>query len=45
MIGEHKDINEDKPPYFNSWKSWYWLVVGNLLFLITLFYLFTQYYS
>lgn len=36
---------EEKPPYFKSWKGWYLLVIGNLIFLIILFYLFTIHYS
>ncbi|MBF8964173.1 hypothetical protein I0P70_13035 [Pontibacter sp. FD36] len=35
----------DKPPFFESWKSMYWLVLGNLAFLITLFYIITRIYS
>ncbi|MBX0335245.1 hypothetical protein K3G39_18580 [Pontibacter sp. HSC-14F20] len=35
----------DKPPFFKSWKSMYWLVLGNLAFLITLFYIITRIYS
>jgi hypothetical protein len=35
----------DKPPFFKSWKSMYWLVLGNLVFLITLFYIITRIYS
>ena len=40
-----KPAKEEKPPFFNSWKGWYLLVIGNLAFLIILFYLFTRYYS
>jgi hypothetical protein len=32
---------EERPPLFKSWTGWYLLVLGNLLFLIILFYLFT----
>ncbi|MCH7973492.1 MAG: hypothetical protein IH949_06340 [Bacteroidetes bacterium] len=36
-------LNEnEKPPFFKSWKGWYFLVLGNLAFLIILFYLFTK---
>lgn len=31
----------DKPPFFKSWKTIYYLVVGNLVLMILLFYLFT----
>lgn len=37
--------NIDKPPFFKSWKGMYWLVLGNLAFLITLFYIITRIYS
>ncbi len=32
---------EDPPPLFKTWTAWYALVVGTLLALIALFYLFT----
>ena len=32
----------NKPPLFNSWTSWYALVIGFLIVLIILFYLFTK---
>jgi hypothetical protein len=35
----------DKPPFFKSWKGMYWLVLGNLAFLITLFYIITKIYE
>ena len=34
-----------KPPFFSSWSGWYWLVLGNLAFLIVLFYIITRVYS
>ena len=38
-----KLMNEDvRPPLFKSWKGWYFLVLGNLSFLILVFYLFTK---
>lgn len=43
---KHQEETEfGKPPFFNSWSGMYWLVVGNLAFLILLFYLFTRYFS
>ncbi|MEX2336102.1 MAG: hypothetical protein WD555_02385 [Fulvivirga sp.] len=44
---EHSDVKDtgEKPPLFRSWKAWYLLVIGNLIFLIMLFYIFTRYYS
>ncbi|MFD3000748.1 hypothetical protein ACFS7Z_10280 [Pontibacter toksunensis] len=34
-----------KPPFFSSWSGMYWLVLGNLAFLIVLFYIITRVYS
>jgi len=39
---EIKTNKIEKPPFFKSWKGWYFLVIGNLTFLIILFYLFTK---
>lgn len=36
---------ENKPPFFKSWKGMYWLVIGNLALMIVLFYCLTLYYS
>jgi Mg2+ and Co2+ transporter CorA len=36
---------DEKPPVFNSWRSWYVLVVGFLAALIVFFYFFTKYFS
>ena len=35
----------EKPPFFGSWSGMYWLVLGNLAFLIVLFYIITRAYS
>ncbi|WP_255697679.1 hypothetical protein [Fulvivirga ligni] len=35
----------EKIPIFKSWKTWYFVVLGNLIFLIIIFYLFTSYFS
>jgi hypothetical protein len=40
-----KEPEEEKPPFFKSWKGMYWLVLGNLALLVFLFYLFTKAYS
>ncbi|WP_018479715.1 hypothetical protein [Pontibacter roseus] len=37
--------NLDKPPFFKSWRGMYWLVLGNLAFLIILFYIITKLYE
>ncbi|RED97008.1 hypothetical protein C7460_11356 [Marinoscillum furvescens DSM 4134] len=43
-----KQANEgrelDTPPYFKSWKTIYLLVIGNLVALVALMYLFTLAY-
>jgi hypothetical protein len=36
---------KDKPPLFNTWTNWYVLVIGFLVVLIVLFYLFTKTFS
>ncbi len=36
---------EDKPPILKSWNSLYALVFINLVVLVVLFYLFTEYFS
>lgn len=36
---------EENPPVFQKWKSWYWLVMGNLAFLIILFLLLSRAYQ
>lgn len=35
-------MNTEKIPLFKSWKGWYVLVLGNLIFLILFFYLFMK---
>ena len=34
--------DEQKPPLFRNWTSWYVLVIGFLILLIILFYTFTK---
>lgn len=38
-------MSEDKVPVFKKWSHWYALVIGFLVLLIILFYLFTKYFS
>jgi hypothetical protein len=38
-------INNDKPPLFKNWTSWYVLVILFLVLLIFLFNLFTKKFS
>lgn len=34
--------SSDKPPFFKTWKTIYLIVIGNLVVLVLLFYLFSQ---
>lgn len=34
-----------KPPFFKSWAGMYWLVLGNLAFMIVVFYIITKIYE
>ncbi len=43
--GENEAENTEKPPFFKEWKSWYILVIGELILLIILFYWFTNAFS
>lgn len=36
------NLQNDKPPLFNAWASWYIMVIVVLVVLIILFYLFTK---
>jgi hypothetical protein len=36
---------EDKPPFFKTWRTLYWLVIGALLAQIILFYGITRYFA
>lgn len=36
---------EDKPPLFSSWNGWYLLIMGTLVALIIVFYLFSNSYQ
>lgn len=40
-----EENTEEAPPILGSWKNLYWLVIGNLAFMILLFYLFTEIYK
>ncbi|MET1054539.1 MAG: hypothetical protein ABWY16_04465 [Pedobacter sp.] len=37
--------NLDLPPFVKTWKQFYLLLVGWLIFLIAAFYLFTKYFQ
>lgn len=45
MTEDKQEVQEDKPPFFDSWSKMYWLVMVVLGVLILLFYLFTEHYS
>lgn len=38
-------MSQDKLPFFKSWNILYGLVIGVLLLLMVLFYLFTKYFE
>jgi hypothetical protein len=40
-----KEKDKSLPPFINSWQQLYWLVVGNLVFMILLFYWFGEYFG
>lgn len=45
-MNEPKEKNEaieteEPPPFLGSWKNIYWLVLGNLVFWVALFTMFT----
>lgn len=37
--------DDEKAPVFKKWSYWYGLVIGMLVVVITLFYLFTKHYA
>lgn len=41
MTKSNEDRDFSAPPFFKSWKSIYYIVIGNLIMMILLFYLFT----
>jgi hypothetical protein len=38
-------ISEEKPPLFNSWSSWYWILLGVMLAQVLVFTWLTQLFS
>jgi hypothetical protein len=43
---EQNNQNEfEKPPIFGTWKTFYSVVLGELVLLIVLFYLFGEYFG
>lgn len=42
---EEDKSKDSTPPIFKSWTGWYVLVLGNLVFLVIIFYLFTLAYK
>lgn len=42
---KNEEYIEEKPPILSSWKQVYSVVFLNLVVLIVLFYLFTEYFS
>jgi hypothetical protein len=37
--------NQEKPPLFRQWRTWYFLLLAFLVFLIAVFYLFMKIFS
>jgi hypothetical protein len=37
--------DNEQTPVFKKWRHWYWLVIGFLLVLVILFYLFTKHFA
>jgi hypothetical protein len=33
---------EEKPPVFNSWNTWYWLILGVMIVQVVIFSLLTN---
>jgi hypothetical protein len=42
---ERPDIEEEKPPVFRKWSTWYWLLLGALVIQVIIYYLITVSYS
>ncbi|WP_291722677.1 hypothetical protein [Bernardetia sp.] len=45
FVKENESNEFEKPPIFGTWKMFYSVVIGELLFLILLFYLFGSYFN
>jgi len=45
MGDDQNKHNDEKPPFLGSWNKIYLLVFGELIVLISLFYLFTKAFS
>ncbi len=40
-----EESTTDKPPFLNSWRAMYWLVLGTLLAEIAVFYAITKHFA
>lgn len=45
MTAGNENGNDEKPPFFRTWKAMYIAVIANLVLLIILFYCFKLYFS
>ncbi|WP_338762273.1 hypothetical protein WAF17_17285 [Bernardetia sp. ABR2-2B] len=45
IVKEKESDEFEKPPIFGTWKTFYSVVLGELVLLIVLFYLFGHYFS
>jgi hypothetical protein len=39
------DITSEKPPVFNKWNGWYWLVIGITAVQFLIYFLITRSFS
>jgi hypothetical protein len=44
-MNQLNEKENDKPPFFKTWKGMYWLVMGALLFQIVLYYAITRFFE
>ena len=42
---ESRDLQEERPPIFRTWRRLYLAVLGNLILLIAIFYAITRIFS
>lgn len=42
---QNTDKEQDLPPFVKTWKQFYRLLIGWLIFLILIFYAFTKYFE
>ena len=45
LMTEKSKKESENPPFLKTWKNFYMLVLGNLIVLLILFYLFTGFFE